>query len=369
MKPDLFVTKPFLPPLKELEPYLAEIWSSGQVTNCGKFHRELEDALCQHLHVPHLSLVNNGTIALMIALRALNLEGEVITTPYTFAATAQALEWNDLEPVFVDIDRETYNIDPSQIESAITAKTTAILAVHVYGRPCNIEAIQDIADRHGLRVIYDAAHAFGVDCDCGELLRAGDMSVLSFHATKVFNTFEGGAIISSCHETKVSVDRIKNFGFLNDAVIDSRGINGKMNEIQAAMGLVQLKYVSYVISNRHRVDTYYREALSGLQHIRIPSAPHVKQHNFSYFPIEITSNSSLSRDDVFNALAVAGVKTRKYFYPLVSNFAPYASLPSAHQSNLPIANHVSNKVICLPMYPELTEEDLERVVDALKKAV
>lgn len=367
MPSDLFVTKPYLPPLDEYLPYLEEIWRTSKVTNGGKYHAELEDRLASTLNAPHISLVNNGTLALVIALQSLEIKGEVITTPFTFPATINALKWNNIDPVFVDIDRATYNIDPKKIESAITPNTTAILPVHVYGRPCELEQISAIADRHNLKVIYDAAHAFGVNCDCSKLFTAGDVSALSFHATKVFHTFEGGAIISSDTEAKIRIDRLKNFGYASDTSIVAAGINGKLNELQAAMGLLQLDHLDIILERRRQIDTLYREGLSGTPSLYIPPLPEVLKYNYSYFPIEVQEIAPLTRDQLFQFLISEGINVRRYFYPLVSNFSTYHSTPSSIATNLPLANEAAQKILCLPIYPALSNLDVERVIEAVNK--
>ena len=362
----IYVTQPHLPPVEEFLPYVRQIWENRQLTNGGPFHEQLEAALCEYLGIKHLSLFANGTLALVTALQAHRITGEVITTPYSFVATAHSLLWNGAKPVFADIDPTTLNLDPVKIEAAITPQTTAIMPVHVYGQPCDTVAIQRIADNYGLKVIYDAAHAFGVADASGSILNHGDLSVLSFHATKVFNTFEGGAIISPDAKTKARIDNLKNFGFVNDTTVIAPGINGKMSEICAAMGLLQLKSVAAAIERRRTIDTEYRTRLEGIQGIRcLRSLGHAKA-NYAYFPIFIERDYPLSRDQVFERLKSGGVMTRRYFYPLITEFPMYRGLPSASPSNLPNATAAANEVICLPMYPQLTDEDIGRIVGLLK---
>lgn len=352
----IFVTQPYLPPLEELIPYLEQIWANKVLTNGGPFHQELERALCSYLSVDHLALFANGTLALVTALQALRITGEVITTPYSFVATAHSLLWNGIKPVFADIDPETLNLDPARIEEAITSQTTAILPVHVYGRPCDTDGIQKIADTYGLRVIYDAAHAFGVNCHCGSILKHGDLSILSFHATKVFNTFEGGAIICPDAKTKQRIDYLKNFGFAGETTVVAPGINGKMNELQAALGLAQLKHVDEAISLRGEIDRAYRAGLADVPGITIPKPTTSVRPNFSYFPILIEPEYRCSRDQLYERLRDHNIFGRRYFYPLITDFPMYRGLPSAARSNLPVAATVADKVICLPIFPSLEPE-------------
>lgn len=365
MKP-IFVTQPHLPPLEEFIPYLEQIWANKILTNGGPFHQQLEEALCHYLGVKHLSLFTNGTIALVTALQALRISGEVITTPYSFVATAHSLLWNGMSPVFVDIDPETLNLDPRKIEAAITPQTTAIMPVHVYGNPCDAEAIKDIADRHGLKVIYDAAHAFGVSDPGGSILRHGDLSVLSFHATKVFNTFEGGAIVSPDAETKEHIDHLKNFGFVDEVTVIAAGINGKMSEINAAFGLLQLKHVDQAILRRKELDSGYRARLKGIKGIRCPDLANASQTNHSYFPVLIDESYPINREALHAKLRDHGIHARRYFYPLISDFPMYRGLPSASAENLPIATRVAQQVLCLPIYAAMTAEQLDLVVATLR---
>lgn len=351
-----------MPPLEEFMPYLEQIWDSKILTNSGPFHEQLEEALCDYLGVKEVALFSNGTLALMTALQVMNLSGEVITTPYSFIATSHSLLWNHLTPVFVDVDPATFNIDPIKVEQAITAKTSAILGVHCYGNPCDVVAIESIADAHGLKVIYDAAHAFGVTLEGKNILNHGDLSVLSFHATKVFNTFEGGAIICHDSETKDRLKKLKNFGYVNQITIDGAGINAKMSEINAAFGLVQLNHIDASIDKRHTIDTLYRK---GLKHVTgIDCLPHANQDriNYSYFPIMVKDDYPLERDALFEKLQDNDIHTRRYFYPLISDFPTYNNLPSAGSANLPIAHKAASEVICLPLYPHLPEADIKRII-------
>lgn len=362
MTSPIFVTQPSLPPLDEFIPYLQKIWDNKILTNSGPFHQQLEDALADYLGVHHVSLFNNGTIALICAIKALGLEGEVITTPYSFIATTHSLLWNGLTPVFVDIDPHTLNIDPEKIEAAITPKTTAIVAVHCYGHPCDVEAIQAIADKHGLKVIYDAAHAFGVEDERGSILNYGDLSVLSFHATKVFNTFEGGAIICPTQEIKNQISSLRNFGIVDELTISSVGMNGKLNEVSAAFGLLQLQHLEVALLKREKIDAYYREKLKTVQGIELVDNTREKISNYSYFPILINDNYSLSRDELHDYLKSKGIFTRKYFYPLLSDFGMYKNLLSSQENNLKVAKKVAKQVLCLPIYPDLMASDQEYIV-------
>ena len=357
------VTSPLLPPLEEFKPYLEDIWRRKWLTNNGYYHKELENALCEYLGVPYISLFTNGTLPLICALQALRITGEVITTPYSFVATTHALWWNGIKPVFVDIDRRTGNIDPEKIEAAITPKTTAIMPVHVYGQPCEMERIQEIANTYGLKVIYDAAHAFGVEKEGKSLLAAGDMSTLSFHATKVYNTVEGGALVCQDAQTKQRIDYLKNFGFANETTVVAPGINGKMDELRAAYGLLSLKHVDEAIARRKQVALRYRETLRQVRGITFfEDRPGVK-HNYSYFPIFINEKEyGMSRDALYEKMKTAGVYGRRYFYPLISTFSTYRGLESARPSNLPNAHKMAEEVICLPMHHGLSEEDVDRVL-------
>lgn len=363
------VTQPHLPPLEEFIPFLEKIWDSKILTNGGEFHRRFEQALCEYLGVEHLSLFTNGTIALVTALQALRVTGEVITTPYSFVATAHSLMWNGIKPVFVDIDPETLNLDPSKIEAAITPQTTAIMPVHVYGRACDVDAIQRIADIYNLKVIYDAAHAFGVrGVDGTSVLRHGDLSVLSFHATKVFNTFEGGAIVCPDAKAKQRIDHLKNFGFVDEVTVVAPGINGKMSEVNAAFGLLQLKHVGEAIAKRARVALRYREAFAGTKGIRCLKPATVEQSNYAYFPILVEEGFPLSRDELYARMREQNIYVRRYFYPLISDFPMYRGLPSAKSDMLPVSKYMAEHVLCLPIYPDFNEEDQGRVLGMFDRA-
>lgn len=362
-KDTITVTSPLLPNLEEFHAMLQEIWDSKWITNNGSFHRKLEAALAEYLKVPYVSLFTNGTLPLITALQALRITGEVITTPYSFVATTHALWWNGIKPVFVDIEWETGCIDPEKIEAAITPKTTAIMPVHVYGKPCNIQAIQDIADKYGLKVIYDAAHAFGVEVNGQSVLNAGDISTLSFHATKVYNTVEGGAMIMHDEKTKRRIDYLKNFGFAGETEVVAPGINSKMDEIRAAYGLLNLRQVDDAIEARHQVAMRYRDALRNVEGIDFwDDLPGVK-HNYSYFPIFVDANKyGMTRDELYFKMRENGILSRRYFYPLISEFSTYRGLDSAHPDNLPVATRMANEVICLPMHHKLEESDIERIL-------
>lgn len=362
----IHVTRPFLPPLQEFIPYLEQIWENKWLTNNGPFHEKLERALCAHLTVEHLSLCTNGTIALVTALQTLRVSGEVITTPYSFPATAHSLVWNNIKPVFVDIDPVTCNLDPDRIEAAITPQTTAIMPVHCYGNPCAVHRIQQIADTYGLKVIYDAAHAFGVTYQGNNLCGYGDLSVLSFHATKVFNTFEGGAIVCRDRKTKQRVDYLKNFGFADEVTVMAPGINGKMSEFQAALGLLQLDYTSYCISRRREIDACYREALAGITGIDFISIPVETEGNYGYFPVLVGPEYALSRDALYMLFREHGIFARRYFFPLLSELPMYRGLPSAAAQNLPMAHRIARQILCLPIYPDLEPKDQQRVIDILR---
>jgi dTDP-4-amino-4,6-dideoxygalactose transaminase len=363
---DIYVTQPLLPPLKEFQPYLEQIWETKKLTNGGPFHEELEKKISSYLGVEHLALFANGTLALVIALQALRITGEVITTPFSFVATAHSLLWNGIKPVFIDIEPETFTLDPEKIEAVITPQTTAILPVHVYGKPCNVEKIQKIADIYGLKVIYDAAHAFGVTYKGDSILKHGDLSTLSFHATKVFNTFEGGAIVCPDAKTKRRIDDLKNFGFANEVTVVAPGINAKMNEFQAAFGLLQLKYVDKAIDRRREIDAHYRGQLSSVTGISCPPLPADTIYNYAYFPILIEKEYPLSRDELYDKLRQQGIFARRYFYPLISEFPMYRGVPTAAQSNLPIARKVAYQVLCLPIYPALENESVSRIISIIR---
>lgn len=365
----IYVTQPYLPPLEEFLPYLQSIWDNKILTNGGPFHKQLEKALCDYLGVEHLALFSNGTLALITALQALRITGEVITTPYSFVATAHSLLWNGIKPVFVDVEPNTLNLDPAKIEAAITPQTTAIMPVHCYGHPCDVEAIQRIADIYNLKVIYDAAHAFGVQDQHGSVLRYGDLSVLSFHATKVFNTFEGGAIICPDAKTKQRIDYLKNFGFADEVTVVAPGINGKMSEINAAFGMLQLQHIDRALARREEIDARYREQLKDVKGISCLHNAGMKTTNHSYFPILVGSDYPLSRDALYQKLRDNNIYARRYFYPLISEFPMYRGLPSAHPNNLPVANNAASQVLCLPIYPNLTDNDIERVVSVIKEGL
>jgi dTDP-4-amino-4,6-dideoxygalactose transaminase len=369
MKPSkpIYVTSPMMPPLEEYVTYLKDIWKSKQLTNNGKFHVQLENALCNYLDVPYISLFGNGTLALMTALQTLRITGEVITTPFSFVATTHSLHWNGIKPVFCDIEPETMNIDPDKIEAAITPQTTAILPVHVYGNPCNVGKIQKIADTYGLKIIYDAAHAFGVKIKGKSIFNFGDLSVLSFHATKVFNTFEGGAIVCADKKTKERIDFLKNFGFADELIVVGPGINAKMNEPQAAFGLLQLKYVNNAIEKRKVIANTYRKSLKDIKGIRMLYDIKDVKHNYPYFPILINEKEyGKSRDKVYDELKNKNIFTRRYFYPLISQFPTYKSLNSASPKNLPVAEKIAKEVLCLPIYPDLTEQEQKRTISVIK---
>ena len=361
------VTKPALPPLEEFIPYLESIWESQNLTNNGKFHQQLERELAEYLGVKYLSLFANGTLALLTALQTLKITGEVITTPYSFVATTHALHWNGIKPVFVDIEPNFCNLDTQKIESAITPNTTAILPVHVYGNPCNLEKIKEIADNYGLKVIYDACHAFGVKINGDSVLNFGDLSILSFHATKVFTTFEGGAIVCHDETTKRRIDFLKNFGFANETTVVGPGINAKMNEFQAALGVLQLKHVDKAISERKRIVELYRSELDSLNGISYMQDIDGVSHNYPYFPIFINEeNFGITRDQVYEKLKEYNIYTRRYFYPLISQFPTYRGLESASEKNLPIALKTSEKVLCLPVYSNLTFDETKRIANLIK---
>lgn len=362
------VTSPLLPNLDEFHAMLKEIWESKWITNNGELHQQLEKELAAYLKVPYLSLFTNGTLPLITALQALRISGEVITTPYSFVATTHALWWNGIKPVFVDIDPATGNLDPNKIEAAITPKTTAIMPVHVYGKPCKVKEIQDIADKYGLKVIYDAAHAFGVEVDGESVLNVGDMSTLSFHATKVYNTIEGGAMVMHDEKTKKRIDYLKNFGFAGETTVVGPGINSKMDEIRSAYGLLNLRQVDACIEARHQVAIKYRNALRGIEGITFfDDMPGVK-HNYSYFPIFVDEQKyGMSRDALYFKMREANVLGRRYFYPLISEFSTYRGLESAAPENLPEAHKMANTVICLPMHHALSDEDVQRVIECIVK--
>lgn len=361
------VTSPLLPDLDEFYKLLKDIWCRKWLTNNGTYHKALESALCEYLSVPYISLFTNGTLPLITALQAMRVTGEVITTPYSFVATTHALWWNGIKPVFVDVDPVTGNLDPDKIEAAITPKTTAIMPVHVYGNPCDVEKIKKIADTYGLKVIYDAAHAFGVRLDGHSILEYGDMATLSFHATKVYNTIEGGALVSRSAEQKCHIDYLKNFGFADETVVVAPGINSKMDEIRAAYGLLNLKQVDGAIAHRKCIAHFYCKELASVGGVRcIQDLPGVT-HNYAYFPMFINEKEyGMSRDKLYELMKSHGIYGRRYFYPLISNFSTYRGLDSARPEKLPVANRLANEVICLPIYANLAEADAARVVEIIR---
>lgn len=362
----IYVTQPYLPPLDEFIPYLEQIWKKKLLTNNGPFHQQLEQALCEYLGVEYLSLFANGTLALVTALQTLRITGEVITTPYSFVATAHSLLWNGLIPVFIDIDPVTYNLDPGKIEQAITPHTSAIMPVHCYGNPCNVERIQQIADTYGLKVIYDAAHAFGVKYKGESLLKHGDLSVLSFHATKVYNTFEGGGIVCPDAKTKQRIDYLKNFGFADEVTVMAPGINGKMSEVNAAFGLLQLNYIDAAISRRRQIAALYESALTGVKGVVCIPEPANTFRTASYFPVLITDDYPFTRDDLYQKLKTQNIFARRYFYPLISDMPMYRGLPSATPAHLPHAQRTANQVICLPIYPTLMDSEVDHIISIIK---
>lgn len=360
------VTSPLLPDLDEFTKELKNIWDSKWITNNGSYHKKLESALAEYLGVPYVSLFTNGTLPLITALQALRITGEVITTPYSFVATTHALWWNGIKPVFVDIDPKTGNLDPEKIEAAITPKTTAIMPVHVYGNPCDTKRIQEIADTYGLKVIYDAAHAFGVKVNGESILNAGDLSTLSFHATKVFNTIEGGAMVMHDAKTKQRIDYLKNFGFADEVTVVGAGINSKMDEIRSAYGLINLQQVDKAIEARHQVALKYREALKDVEGITFFDDIEGVKHNYSYFPIFIDANKyGMTRDELYFKMKEANVLGRRYFYPLISEFSTYRGLESSNKENLPNAHKMADSVICLPMHHKLNCSEIERILDII----
>ena len=370
------VTSPLLPNLEEFNDLLKQIWDSKWITNMGQFHKQLETALAEYLHVPFVCLFTNGTLPLMTALQALRITGEVITTPYSFVATTHSIWWNHCKPVFVDIDPKTGNMDPNKIEAAITPTTTCIMPVHVYGKPCDTKRIQEIADKYGLKVIYDAAHAFGVEVPAEKygleaydekglagLMNAGDMSTLSFHATKVYNTIEGGALVVHDEKTKKRIDNLKNFGITDEVTVAAPGINGKMDEMRSAYGLLNLKQVNSAINARQKVANRYRDTLRSVEGITFwDDMPNIR-HNYSYFPVFVDADKfGMSRDELYFKMKEQNVLSRRYFYPLISNFPTYRGLPSANKENLPLGNKMADEVLCLPMHHALSEEDIQRVL-------
>jgi dTDP-4-amino-4,6-dideoxygalactose transaminase len=366
----IFVAQPALPPLEEYTEYLKKIWENKIITNNGPFHREFEQALAKYLGVKYISVFANGTLALVIALHALRITGEVITTPFSFVATTHALWWNNIKPVFVDIEPQYLNLDPNKIEAAITCSTTAIMPVHVYGNPCKMDEIQQIADKHGIKVIYDAAHAFGVKINGNSILNLGDLSILSFHATKVFSSIEGGAIICHNEAMKHHIDNLKNFGFRGETVVEEPGINAKLNEFQAAFGLLQLKYVDSYITRRKEITNLYRLLLKDVPGLSFLKDIDNVVHTYSYFPIFLDEKVfGLSRDSLYEKLKENNIHGRRYFYPLISSFEPYRELLSAAYENLPVANKVALQVLCLPIYVELGEEAIHSICNIIKSHI
>ncbi|MCE1167027.1 MAG: DegT/DnrJ/EryC1/StrS family aminotransferase [Sphingobacteriia bacterium] len=363
----VFVTQPALPPLEEFTDYLIKIWDNKILTNNGPFHQQFEKELADYLGVKYISVFSNGTLALITALQALRITGEVITTPFSFVATTHSLWWNNIKPVFADIEPDTFNLDPEKVEAAITPQTTAIMPVHVYGNPCNLEALQKIADTYGLKLIYDAAHAFGVNIKGHSVLNFGDLSILSFHATKVFNTVEGGAIVCQDEKTKKRIDYLKNFGFADEVTVIEPGINAKMNEIQAAYGLIQLRMVDDYIQSRKDVADLYRKELKGVSGITFLSDIEDIRHNYSYFPILVDASIyRKTRDELYDMLKRNNIFGRRYFYPLISHFPTYRGLSSSKPSNLPVAESIASKVICLPIYPNLEKDKIKEITRIIK---
>lgn len=364
----IYVTSPLLPSLEDFTFLLKEIWESKMLTNNGNFHQKLEEELAKYLKVPYLSLFTNGTLPLITALQAMRITGEVITTPFSFVATTHSLWWNGIKPVFVDIEPETCNLDPSKIEAAITPRTTAIMPVHVYGKPCKTKEIQEIANKYGLKVIYDAAHAFGVEINGESILNFGDMATLSFHATKVYNTLEGGALVVHDEQTKKRIDYLKNFGFASETEVVAPGINSKVDEVRAAYGLLNLKQVDHAINSRRKVAIRYRDELQGVKGITFFNDIPGVRHNYSYFPIFINAEEyGMTRDELYFKMKEHNVFGRRYFYPLISTFSTYRGLDSANPDNLPIATQMSNNVICLPMHHALSENEVGYILQIIKK--
>ncbi len=361
------VTSPLLPDLEEFKSLLQDIWQRKWLTNNGHYHQLLEKKLAEYLGVPYLSLFTNGTLPLITALQSMEIKGEVITTPYSFVATTHSLWWNGIKPVFVDVEEKTGNINPDKIEAAITPRTTSIMPVHVYGTPCDTKRIQEIADKYGLKVIYDAAHAFGVWQDGVSILEAGDMSTLSFHATKVYNTVEGGALVCHDEATKKRIDYLKNFGFAGETEVIAPGINSKMDEIRSAYGLLNLKQVDFAITKRKDIAQKYKDGFKAIAGLRYLEDIEGVKHNYSYFPIFIDEGEyGMSRDRLYAKLKENNILGRRYFYPLISEFVTYKGLESAKQENLPVAHKLANSVICLPMYATLRDEDVDRVIEVVR---
>jgi dTDP-4-amino-4,6-dideoxygalactose transaminase len=365
----VYVTRPHLPPLQDVTKLLEGVWERRILTNSGPLHEQLEEELAAHLGVQHISLFANGTLALLVALKALRLQGEVITTPFSFVATSEALSWNGLEPVFADIQEGSYGLDPASIEASITPRTTAILPVHCYGFPCDVEAIQRIADDYNLKVIYDAAHAFGVQCHCGSLMKHGDLSVLSFHATKVFNTFEGGAIVSPDAKTKRRIDRLKNFGFVDEFTVAANGINAKMSELHAAVGLAQLPGMQQAVDERGRVAGLYLNELAGVPGLILPNYSNALRPNYAYMPVRVTHEADVDREALVEKLQGEGIIPRRYFHPLIPEFQYYRSNASADPTRYPVATKASQEVLCLPIFPDLDNATVLRICRAIRKVL
>jgi dTDP-4-amino-4,6-dideoxygalactose transaminase len=361
MPDPIYVTKPFLPPFEEFAAEAARIWETNVLTNNGPLHQELEQKLAEYLGVPYVVLFNNGTIALQTAMQCLRLAGEVITTPYSFVATAHSIMWNGLSPVFVDINESDCNIDTELIERAITPQTSAIVAVHTYGFPCNTLKIQELADAYNLKVVYDAAHAFGISNNDKSILEEGDLSVLSLHATKVFNTFEGGAVICKDESTKRRLNYLKNFGFIDEVRIAAVGTNGKMSEINAAMGLVQLRYVDGLINARAAITASYDELLSSVD-CGLFNSVRATIHNYSYYPILVPGDQS-RRDGLYEYLKTKGIFSRRYFYPLLSDLPIYRQMVT---QDISVASSIAKRILCLPIYPTMSPEDVLRVSDSVR---
>lgn len=362
----IYVTKPSLPPLEELQPYLQAIWESHNLTNNGAFHKQFEAELAAYLNVPYISVFSNATIALLASLRALEISGEVITTPYSFIATSHSILWNGLTPVFADVDPKDLNLSPTKVEKLITSKTAAVLPVHCYGTPCDLEGFDHLAKQHQLKILYDAAHAFGVQKDGKSILDAGDASVVSFHATKVFNTFEGGAVITRNRAIKDRLDSLRNFGIQDEVTVTDLGINGKMSEFNAALGLLQLKYIDQEIVKRKKVDGRYREKLSGVKGLSLFELEPSLKSNYGYFPILIEKEYPLSRDELYNVLRTHDLFARRYFYPLISSHQMYRDLPTALPEQLPVAFMAAEKILCLPIYADLEIDVQEQVIDFIR---
>lgn len=367
-KNPIFVGQPSLPPLNELIPYLEKVWDNKMVSNNGPFHEQFEDELCKYLGVPYVSLVSNGTVGLMTALQALDVRGEVITSPYSYAATSQALLWNNLKPVFIDIDETTLNLNPENIENAITSHTSAIMPVHAYGTPCDTQAINNIAEKHKLKVIYDAAHAFGVEDESGSILKYGNLSVLSFHATKVFNTFEGGAIVCKDLKLKKRIDQVKNFGKASETDFDQIGFNAKMNEFSSVLGLLNLKYIDADIKKRRIIDKLYREALENVTGVNVLPKSKLVKNNYSYFPIFIDNEYPLTRDQLYFKLQDHGINGRRYFYPLITDLTIFGKSTKNNKFDLSVARNVTQKVICLPIFSDMDVNTINEIENLIKSS-